>query len=316
MAFMNICDITKVIIKMDAQALRSIGALVDSFDGGDFFSKMNKALDVCKDKDAKDLVVRISNCYMSYEYKDSKNFMTMLKDVVLCFRKPSSDKLKEFLLAISFFDDEKLRYDTLKMLSRVSVKDKNIKHQIWFDMLKTKYATVSDYNVVVSAWANNQIELPAKNLQSLINGWLAAFIAYVSIKQPADSFNFVMQQVNKTVNEVAVKSPSIADNIRISYDIKPKNVYNQQEYINRFSGTNLINAAELQKNISIAKEKNVYLKQTNSELRSDLESSSKLNEMLQETLTQKNQKIKSLEKYIETLQAQLRRHGLLIPARS
>ena len=145
---------------------------------------------------------------------------------------------------------------------------------------------------------------------------MAAFVAYVSIRQPDDSFNFTMQQINKTVNEVAIKSPNIAENIRASYDIRPKNVYVQQEYINRFSGTNLINAAELQKNISIAKEKNVYLKQTNSELRSDLESSSKLNESLQETLTQKNQEIKSLEKYIEVLQAQLRRHGLLIPARS
>lgn len=316
MAFMNICDITKIIITMDTQTLRSISALIDSFDNGDFFLKMNKALDVCKNKDVKDLIVRISNCYMSYEYKDSKDFITSLKDVVSCFVKPSSDKIKEFLLAISFFADEKLRYDTLKALSHISIKDKNIKNQILFDILKTKHATVSDYNVVVSAWANNRIELQNQNLQSIINSWLAAFVAYVSIRQPADSFNFTMQQINKTVNEVAIKSPNIAENIRASYDIRPKNVYVQQEYINRFSGTNLINAAELQKNISIAKEKNVYLKQTNSELRSDLESSSKLNQSLQETLTQKNQEIKSLEKYIEVLQAQLRKHGLLIPARS
>lgn len=316
MAFMNICDITKIIITMDTQTLRSINALIDSFDNGDFFLKMNKALDVCKNKDVKDLIVRISNCYMSYEYKDSKDFITSLKDVVSCFVKPSSDKIKELLLAVNFFADQKLRYDTLKALSHISIKDKNIKNQIWFDILKTKHATVSDYNVVVSAWANNRIELQNQNLQSIINSWLAAFVAYVSIRQPADSFNFTMQQINKTVNEVAIKSPNIAENIRASYDIRPKNVYVQQEYINRFSGTNLINAAELQKNISIAKEKNVYLKQTNSELRSDLESSSKLNQTLQETLTQKNQEIKSLEKYIEVLQAQLRRHGLLIPARS
>ncbi len=313
---MNICDITKIIITMDTQTLRSINALIDSFDNGDFFLKMNKALDVCKNKDVKDLIVRISNCYMSYEYKDSKDFITSLKDVVSCFVKPSSDKIKELLLAVNFFADQKLRYDTLKALSHISIKDKNIKNQIWFDILKTKHATVSDYNVVVSAWANNRIELQNQNLQSIINSWLAAFVAYVSIRQPADSFNFTMQQINKTVNEVAIKSPNIAENIRASYDIRPKNVYAQQEYINRFSGTNLINAAELQKNISIAKEKNVYLKQTNSELRSDLESSSKLNQTLQETLTQKNQEIKSLEKYIEVLQAQLRRHGLLIPARS
>ncbi len=316
MAFMNICDITKIIITMDTQTLRSISALIDSFDNGDFFLKMNKALDVCKNKDVKDLIVRISNCYMSYEYKDSKDFITSLKDVVSCFVKPSSDKIKEFLLAISFFADEKLRYDTLKALSHISINDKNIKNQILFDILKTKHATVSDYNVVVSAWANNRIELQNQNLQSIINSWLAAFVAYVSIRQPDDSFNFTMQQINKTVNEVAIKSPHIAENIRASYDIRPKNVYVQQEYINRFSGTNLINTAELQKNISIAKEKNVYLKQTNSELRSDLESSSKLNQTLQETLTQKNQEIKSLEKYIDVLQAQLRKHGLLIPARS
>lgn len=315
MAFMNMCDITKVIITMDAQTLRSIDVLLDSFANGDFFSKMNKALDVCKNKDMKDLIVRISNCYMSYEYKDSKDFITMLKNVVSCFRKPSSDKLNEFLLAISFFDDEKLRYDTLKALSQVSVKDKNIKNQIRLDILKTKYATVSDYNVVVSAWANNQIELQDKNLQSLINNWLAAFVAYVSIKQPVDSFNYVMHQVNKTVNEVAVKSPDIADNIRVSYAIRPQNVYIQQDYINRFSGTNLIETAQLQKNVSMAREKNTYLKQTNSELRSNLESSDKLNKMLQETLSEKNQEIKALEKYIETLQAQLRRHGVFVPAR-
>ena len=96
MAFMNICDITKIIITMDTQTLRSINALIDSFDNGDFFLKMNKALDVCKNKDVKDLIVRISNCYMSYEYKDSKDFITSLKDVVSCFVKPSPIKLKNF----------------------------------------------------------------------------------------------------------------------------------------------------------------------------------------------------------------------------
>lgn len=315
MAFMSVMDITRIIIEMDTHTLCSIDALVKSFDDGDFFSRMNKALDVCKNEKIKKLIARISNCYMSYEFKESKEFIALLKKVLSSFYKPSPDRIKDFLLAISFFDDEKLQYDALKVLSHISVKDQNVKNQILFDILKSKYATVVDYNVVVSAWAQGKIQLTPQRLESLINDWLAAFIAYVSIRQPIDSFDFVMQQINKTLNDVATKSPSIAENIRVSYDIKPKGVFTQDEYINRFTGTNLIEASRLQKNISMCKVRNDSLRKTNSELRGDLEETSKLNRILQETLNEKNAEIKVLNDYIEKLKAQLRKHGVFIPAR-
>nr|MCR4917718.1 hypothetical protein [Alphaproteobacteria bacterium] len=164
------------------------------------------------------------------------------------------------------------------------------------------------------AWAQGKIQLTPQRLESLINNWLAAFIAYVSIRQPIDSFDFVMQQINKTLNDVATKSPSVAESIRISYAIKPKGIFTKDEYINRFTGVNLIQTATVQKNILSIK--NNYARKTNYELREDIEENNKLNGILQKTLEDKNKEIKILNDYIEKLETQLRRHGILIPARN
>ena len=229
MSYMNLQDITKILLNSDEATIKRLVDLFCSLKNDNFFEELMMVRNAISTESAEVLITNMSSFYTTKNKGVQENaFYADLRILISVWDGKEEKKLFFLLNRLNEFDDQKVLHNLLRHLFFVN-KGKQVKNIIAQYLLVLDCASVVDFCSVFEKCDANQRNTTItketfNKLKPYFSRAIAKFISN-SDDYTTQEFNRIMELLNKTFAVLQkIDSKYIAE-MRMNYNIFPNSVH-------------------------------------------------------------------------------------------
>ena len=306
--YTGLTEMMTILLNLDHDDTNRIKWLFDSIKSGEFYTKYSSITEMTQSDQLKKLAADLFTYYTSKKGKAEKEFYKNMKTLMGALYNNNKEDVKELLLYALSVSDEKKRYDLLKQIL-ITIKDENVKNNIYLSIIGYSCATLKDYNNYLKRLVYGEcLSLKPEQINKLISNWVSKIKQFVFIQDyDPEYFDSIFQEINGILIKLTSFYPDIAKNIRYICQIQPCVAYKQEHFKKVYSGADAVMS-------NITKEFLIMREQTK-ELNKQILSLKKPNDQQNtegriKTLEAENQKLRQTNQYLHEENIKLQKENL------